>query len=131
MAARAPPRDAVGSARARRRLLAEESQYFARGVGAAGFGIGPRGAAAGPGMAGAVEHPLLQNRSSRFISLDGAVVAYAAGSFAVNDRRPQIRPTFSLGDHLVTVRRIDRPVAISMKHNGRHYGASRAGSACL
>src|SRR5882672_1933485 len=100
-------------------MLKEKTHHFAACVRAARLRVRSGRTAAGPCMACPVEHPLLENRSSRVISLGGAVVAYAAGSFAVNDRRPQIRPAFSLGDHLVTVRRIDRSVAVSMKHDGR------------
>ena len=120
MASRAPRRDAVGSARERRRLLAEKAQHFARGVGAAGLGIGARRAAAGPGMAGAMKHPLLQHRTTALIRLDASDIADTAGRLAPADGEAEVRRRLCLGNDLIAIDRIDGGVAIAMEDDGRN-----------
>ena len=44
------------------RLLEEEAEHLPRGVGPSRIGVGSGGAAARPGMAGAMDHPLLKHR---------------------------------------------------------------------
>ena len=43
------------------RMLEEEAQHLAAGVGPLRIGVGADGAAACPGMAGAMDHPLLEH----------------------------------------------------------------------
>jgi hypothetical protein len=79
----------------------KEPDHLAAGIGAARLGVRARFAAAGPGMACAVQDPLLQQRASALVRVDPAGVTDSAQRRARADGGPQRRRRrFRLGDDL-------------------------------
>src|ERR1700722_19222562 len=62
------------------RVLQEEAHHLRRGIRPARIGVGARWAAAKPGMAGAVDHPLFDHRLPVGVDIPGAVVSVATGN---------------------------------------------------
>jgi hypothetical protein len=73
-------------------------------------------------MAGAMEHPLLQHRTTALISFDGPDIADTAGRFAMADGHTEIRAGLRLGNDLIAVDGIDGRVAIAMEDDGGNEG---------
>jgi hypothetical protein len=69
-------------------------------------------------MASAVKHPLLEDGSPTVIGPDGASVAHAARSLPVT-RRDSETCCLRLGNDLVAVDGVNRPIPIAMKNDGR------------
>jgi hypothetical protein len=102
------------------RMLKEEADHFPAGIRSACIGVRALRTAAGPGMVGALQDPLLQNRSPAVIALDRANEAHAALRSAANDGCLEICPELRLGDDVVAIQRIDRLIRVAMKHDGRN-----------
>lgn len=60
-------------------MLEEEPHHLATGVGPAWLGMRSGRTAAGPGVAGSVENPLLHKRSPTLIFLNDAGVTHSSG----------------------------------------------------
>ena len=89
------------------------------------FSVRASRTSAGPGMARAVENPMLEHRVSAVIAHDRAGIACPAWSLTAADRlRPEVRARLRLGNHLVPIDRVYCRVVIAMKHDGRHQLAS-------
>ena len=72
------------------RVLEEEAEHLPGGVRPARVGIGAGRAAARPGVPGAVDRPLLEQRPPGGIGVDGAAVGVAARHLTALHRRPQL-----------------------------------------
>ena len=59
-------------------MLQEEAEHLARGVGAPRIGVGSSGTAAGPGVAAAMDQPLLEYRLSAGVGVNRAAVGVPA-----------------------------------------------------
>src|ERR671918_2077286 len=62
-----------------RSVLEEEPEHLPRGIGPLRIGVGPGGAAARPGVAGAVDDPLLEDHLPARVSVKRAAVGMPAG----------------------------------------------------
>ena len=105
-------------------MLEEEAEHLARGVGPLRVGVGAGGAAPRPGMAGALDHPLLEHRPATRVGVERAAVGPPAGCLPLlhGRRRLQVRCRGApgLGDDLVAVARMDRRVPVAVEHDRRH-----------
>src|SRR5271157_1912442 len=70
-------------ARCGMRVLKEEAEHLPRSVRPSRIGEGPGGAAARPCMAGSMDNPLLEDRLSACIGVEGAAVSMPPGRPAV------------------------------------------------
>ena len=108
----------------RLRMLEKETQHFPRCIRTLSVRIGSRRAASGPGVAGAVDIPVLQH-------LSFAVRVSRAGIPMPSRNLPAMhllsRPSRSEGifDSVGAVARMHGGVAVAMKNNGRDHVAAR------
>jgi hypothetical protein len=65
------------------RMLQEESKHLARRIGPLRIGVGAGGAAPGPGMAGALDYPVLEHGLTSCVGMDRAPVAPSAGGLSL------------------------------------------------
>src|SRR4051794_29792875 len=63
------------------RMLKEEAEHLARGVGSAGIGVGAGRAPTGPGVAATVNHPLLENGLAVTGRVQGPAVGMPPGTW--------------------------------------------------
>src|SRR3954453_13497862 len=101
-------------------LLQEEPEHLAAGIRPARVGVGAGRAPTGPGVAGSVKHPLLEDRTSALVSLDGASVGGPALRLPAVHGWAEIRSCLRLSDDLIAVNRAHGRVAIAVKDDGRH-----------
>ena len=105
-------------------MLEEETEHLARGIGPLRIGVRAGGAAACPGMASALDHPVLKDRLTSSVGMWRATVAPSAGCLALLRRRRGLQTggsgTAGLGDDLVAIARIDGRVLVAMEHDRRH-----------
>src|SRR5690606_241293 len=102
-------------------VLEEEAQHLPRGIRSAGIGVRAGRTAARPGMAGAVDDPLFEDRLSVRVGVEGAAVAMSAGHLAVLHRDSQVsdRGCPGLRDDLIAVARVYRAVLIAVEYDRR------------
>src|SRR3954453_5233638 len=98
-------------------LLQEERQHLAAGVRPARIGVGAGLAPTGPGVAGSVKHPLLEDRTSARVSLDGAGVRGPTLRLPAVHGWAEIRPCLRLSDDLIAINRAHGRVAIAVEYD--------------
>src|SRR5689334_8769492 len=102
------------------RMLEEEAQHLARGVGTARVGEGAAGTAARPGVPGAVDDPLLEDDLAIGRRMERAAPGAAAGRAPLLHRYFERRRRRRLRDHRVAVGRVDGGVAIAVEDDRRN-----------
>src|SRR5262249_41065065 len=104
------------------RLLEEEAQHLAGGIGASRIGVGAPGAPARPRMTAPVNEPLLEDRPPARITLHGAAVGMATGDSTVlhTYRERGGRQLLRASDDGVAIGRVDRGVLIAMENDCRN-----------
>ena len=85
----------------------EEADHFAAGVRAAWLGVRSLRAPAGPGVAAAMQRPMLQDSPAALILLTHAGVFDPAKRLTPVHGARQVCAGFGLCDHLVAVNRTD------------------------
>src|SRR4051812_12742451 len=95
-------------------MLEEEAQHLPCGVRPSGIGVRTGRTAARPRVPGSVDFPMLENDVSSCIGVDGAGVGVAP-SYPTAIYRPRIRGGRALGNDPISVTRVHRRVAVSMK----------------
>ncbi len=108
-------------------MLQEEAQHLLRGIGPARIGVGARGAAAKPGMAGAVDHPLLDHRLPIRVNMQRTAVGVTTGNLAFLGVYPERRTPRRLSNDRVAITWVDRGVPVAMEDNGRNDPPLRPG----
>ena len=73
------------------RVFQEEAEHLARRIRPLRVGVGAGGAAPGPGMAGALDHPVLEHRPTGRVGVGRAPVAPSAGGLTLPRRRRRLQ----------------------------------------
>ncbi len=104
-------------------VLEEEAQHLVRGIGSVRIGLGASTASARPGMPGAVDDPLLEDRLPAPVNVESAALGTPAGDPAVLHRCLQVdhRGRLGLRDDLVAVARVYRGVPVPVEHDLRDH----------
>src|SRR6266849_9187467 len=100
-------------------MVEEKANHLAGCIGPSWIGEGTRGAATGPSMAGSVDVPLLEDRPSFRVVVDGAGVGESSRCLAAAHLRVQPLSDLRVRDHLITVTGMNYGVLIAMEHDGR------------
>ena len=112
-------------------VFEKEPEELPRRVGSVWIGVGAGTAAARPGMSGAVDDPVLEDRLPSRVGVKRAAVGMPAGYPTVLHGFTQVRHRGCPGlrDDLMAVARMNRAVLIPMKHDGRDHSPVFSGSA--
>src|SRR4051794_9860637 len=101
-------------------LLQEEAQHLAAGVRPPRVGVGPGLTSTRPGVARPMKHPLLKDKTSALVSLDGAGVGGPSLRLPAAHGWAQIGPSLRLSNDLITIDWADRRIAIAVEHDRGH-----------
>ena len=111
-------------------VLKEETQHLPRCVRSSWIGVGAGRTAARPGMACAVDDPLLENYLPARVGVKCAAIGMPAGDPAVLHCCLQVghRGRLGLRDDLIAVARMNRAVLIPVEHDCRDHSPVFSGS---
>ena len=102
-------------------MLEKKADHLARGVRAMGVGVGPRWAAARPGVSSSMNDPHLEHRSTARIEVAGSAVGAPTWHMPALGHRPQRSRSnrLRLLNDVMAVARMHGHVFVAMKDNGR------------
>src|SRR4051794_40838920 len=103
------------------RVVEEEAEHLARGVGPAGISVRSGRAPTRPGMAATMDKPLLKERLATGVGVQGTAIGMPAGYLTT--LRPGLQASgcrrLRLRDDLVAIARVHRAVLVRVEHDGR------------
>src|ERR1700685_3345339 len=98
-------------------VIEEEAQHLFGGIRAARIGVGPGRAAAGPGVACAMDEPLLDQRLPARVDVPRANVGMTVGHVSLFYLCLEGHCERRLGDDVITVAGVHSGIAVAMKHD--------------
>jgi hypothetical protein len=105
-------------------MLKKEAEHLPRGIRPLRISVGAGRAAARPGMTGAVDDPLLEDRLAMGVGMQRTAVGPPAGYLTPLRRCRGLqsggRGAACLGDDLIAVARVDGHILVAMEHDRRH-----------